>query len=79
MYIHIHNVHVYTIFNYMYMYMYVLGLLSLQQQISELKEVIQTLEIDLRDAKCELQVYTVQSKPFFTTTITISPFTNIDV
>ena len=35
---------------------------TLQQHVAELKEVIQTLEIDLREARCELQVHNVQSK-----------------
>jgi hypothetical protein len=44
--------------------------LTTEQQISELREVIQTLEIDLREAKCDLQVHKVQSKPFIATTNT---------
>lgn len=33
-----------------------------EQHVAELKEVIQTLEIDLREARCELQVHNVQSQ-----------------
>lgn len=38
------------------------SLFSMQQQMSELEEVIQTLEIDLREARNQLQVQTVQSE-----------------
>ena len=46
--------------NSTHMYIHVRALF--QEQISELREVIQTLEIDVNEAKRELQVVEMQSK-----------------